>query len=336
MEPSPDGNLFEEEVDDLDLEAPDSIPLVPLGRTDVSMQYSDRKTRTRILLAAKILFECILVYGGKSVYGMVRNNFGSAAVSPQYALSNAESIIAFERSLGFFWEQEIQLFFLEYRTFIKAMDIYYGLLHFLASTCVLIYIFIFFHKRYYLWRTVFLTTTMLSLIGFACFPLMPPRLLNVCDNEYGGCATQYTFVDTLEEVGGFWSWRSKRMNGVSNHYAAMPSVHTSWSVWCALAMYPVVRPMWARVVCWLYPMVTIFCIVVTANHYIMDAVGGLMTIFVGYHMSVYLNQNFTSRPVRDWIVEWLHKGWIHVGRPAMTKVEPHLQKCGVHIPLLKP
>ena len=47
-------------------------------------------------------------------------------------------------------------------------------------------------------------------------------------------------------------------------------------------MWPLVRRRWARFLLVLYPLATLFCIVVTANHYFLDAVGGLMCLGLGY------------------------------------------------------
>jgi len=69
---------------------------------------------------------------------------------------------------------------------------------------------------------------------------------------------------------------------VSNQYAAMPSLHIAWSTWCALVMWQLTRKRWARVLIVLYPVMTLFGIVVTANHYFLDAAGGLLTLGVGY------------------------------------------------------
>ena len=76
--------------------------------------------------------------------------------------------------------------------------------------------------------------------------------------------------------------RLRRDARISNQYAAMPSLHIGWSTWCALAMWQLTRKRWARVLIVLYPVVTLFCIVVTANHYWIDAVGGLLALGVGY------------------------------------------------------
>jgi hypothetical protein len=48
----------------------------------------------------------------------------------------------------------------------------------------------------------------LALIGYAAFPLMPPRLLNDCDTKFGGCQPGFEFVDTMDVYGGLWSWRN--------------------------------------------------------------------------------------------------------------------------------
>ena len=63
------------------------------------------------------------------------------------------------------------------------------------------------------------------------------------------------------------------MQKVSNQYAAMPSLHFAWSTWCALVLVPTVRN---RALKWLaaaYPGLTLFAIVVTGNHFWLDAAG---------------------------------------------------------------
>src|SRR5438874_10427812 len=116
--------------------------------------------------------------------------------------------------------------------------------------------------------------TGLALVGFALVPLMPPRLL-----------TDHGFVDTLKQVGGLWSFDSGAMSKVSNQYAAMPSLHFGWSSWCACVLWPALRRPWAKVVVAAYPLLTLFAIVVTANHFFLDAVGGAVVFGAGYLMA---------------------------------------------------
>ena len=62
----------------------------------------------------------------------------------------------------------------------------------------------------------------------------------------------------------------------------MPSLHVGWSTWSALAVWPLLRRTWAKVLWALYPVTIFFCIVVTANHWILDAVGGWVVLAIGY------------------------------------------------------
>ncbi len=92
----------------------------------------------------------------------------------------------------------------------------------------------------------------------------------------------YGFVDTLARFGGSWSFDSGAMRDVSNQYAAMPSLHIAWSLWCAAVLVPRLRHRWSKALAASYPAFTLLAVVVTANHYFLDAVGGAITLAGGY------------------------------------------------------
>lgn len=122
----------------------------------------------------------------------------------------------------------------------------------------------------------------------AGYPLMPPRLVNSCDDPYGGCMKQYTFEDTLDTVGGLWSWKNTAVSKVSNHYAAMPSMHAGYSLWCSISMYKHSPLLVFRALAILYPLLTLYCIVVTANHYFMDAICGGLALLIATALAPYM------------------------------------------------
>jgi hypothetical protein len=215
-------------------------------------------------------------------YSLIRNTFGSASMSPRNALSNARHVISFERAVGLFHEEALQQRFLSWEPFIRFWNIFYGTFHFVVTIAVLVTLYHRFPSRYRQWRNTLASTTGLALLGFSLFPLMPPRLLTECSTQYGACLGSYNFVDTLARVGGLWSFDSGTMQSISNQYAAMPSLHIAWATWCALALIPVLRSRVLRGLLMIYPWITLFAIVVTANHYWLDAIGGLLTLFVGY------------------------------------------------------
>jgi hypothetical protein len=215
--------------------------------------------------------EALYILAFYAVYTAVRNTQGSASVSAEHARTNAHRLIGVERFLHIFQEHRIQHAFLGNRLFVQFWDVFYGTAHFIVTAVALIVMFRTMKGRYPLWRNTLACTTALALIGFATFPLMPPRLLH----EYG-------FVDTLQRYGGLWSFDSGAMQKISNQYAAMPSLHFAWSSWSALVLLPRLKRPWAKALMIAYPFITLFCIVVTANHYILDAAGGALVLTVGF------------------------------------------------------
>lgn len=206
------------------------------------------------------------------VYSFVRNQFGSAAVSEATAFRNGRAIIDIEDALRLYVEEGVQQAFLGARWFIQSWNLFYGTFHFVVTAFAIVYLFRRMPERYVRWRTTLACTTALALIGFATFPLMPPRLL---PDAYG-------YVDTLATYGGLWSFDSDAMKAVSNQYAAMPSLHFAWSTWCAFVLAPAVHRPWLKALVSAYPAATLFAIVVTANHFWLDAVGGALVLALGY------------------------------------------------------
>ena len=223
--------------------------------------------------------ELLYILGFYLVYSIVRNTQGSASVSETHAFDNAKRVISVERHLGLFHEETIQHAFVHWHGFVEFWDVFYGTAHFVVTAFALIWMFRAFKDRYPVWRNTLACTTALALIGFAFFPLMPPRLLATVPG------THYGLIDTLKTFGGLWSFDSGAMQKVSNQYAAMPSLHFAWSLWCALVLIPQLRSRPAKVLAGIYPGLTLFAIVVTANHYFLDAVGGVAVLTMGYLLS---------------------------------------------------
>ncbi len=241
--------------------------------------------------------EIVLVGVFYGVYTLVRNQFGSelGTAVKETAQNNAADVIALERALGLFGEKGIQDLFIGWDPAIQFWNIFYGFCHFAVTIGVMVFLFLRHPVRYGVQRTILAVTTAVALLGFAIYPLMPPRLLNDC-GPFGACLDNYSFVDTLVDPGGFWSFNSSAMMEISNQYAAMPSLHVAWALWCAFAAVPVVRRRWLRVLLILYPWLTLSAVMVTANHYWLDAVGALAAVAVAYPLGTRL-----ARRLPAWI-----------------------------------
>lgn len=203
-----------------------------------------------------------------AVYSFVRNlhhgNEGDA-------FRNARDLMQWQRDLGINREQAIQAWALGSRTIIIAANYFYGSLHFIVTVGVMIFLYRKWTNDYPLWRNTLGIATALALIGFAFFPLAPPRMF-----------PHLGFYDTLAHDPAFWSFNSGAVNKISNQFAAMPSVHCTWALWCACALVPRLRHIWAKLLAAAYPVITVTVIVMTANHYFLDAVGGFLVFGIGY------------------------------------------------------
>lgn len=208
-----------------------------------------------------------------AVYSFIRSaGSRNSAANASDAQANALDIIEWERRLGMYHEEALQRLFLPAETFIRFWNIYYGSFHFIVTAGALVWLYRTMPARYPLWRNTLAWTTALALIGYATYPLMPPRLL----------PASYGFVDTLATIGGLWSFDSGPVASVSNQYAAMPSMHFGWAAWSAFVLWPAARAWWKKALVVAYPIATMFAIVVTANHFVLDAAGGAVALAVGY------------------------------------------------------
>ena len=245
--------------------------------------------------------EVIYIVAVYLVYSTVRNHFGSAGGAPGHAngiaYGHALDVIDLERNLKLFFEQPLQSWYLSLPAhgFIQVWNVFYGTAHFVITAGALIWLFVRDPVRYPRWRNTLALTTLLALVGFAAFSLMPPRLLDKPVEQYGPPPSAHNehfgFVDTLEEFPTFWSFDSGGLKKLSNQYAAMPSLHTAWAMWSALVLFPLVRRRWLRALIVLDPIATFFCIIVTANHYWLDAIVGVGTLALGYVL---------ARQLTDW------------------------------------
>jgi PAP2 superfamily len=270
--------------------------------TDLAVEPEPTADRAGLRWWKELLFAAA-VY---AVYSFVRNQFGSAGGDPGPAFGHAKDIIRIEDALHLYIEPHVQQWYLDLPAngLIRAWNVYYGIAHFLVTFIAFVWMFRRDPARHRLMRNALALTTGLAVIGFAAYSLMPPRLLDD-PGPFGGCqeyapdaaaaapdgalsapgCDRFGFVDTVAEFGGWISFGDEGMKEVSNQYAAMPSMHIGWSTWTALVLVPLLRRRWAKVLAALYPVITLICILLTANHFWLDGVGGLLCLGAGYALA---------------------------------------------------
>jgi hypothetical protein len=70
-------------------------------------------------------------------------------------------------------------------------------------------------------------------------------------------------------------------------------------VWCAVAIWYCAKPLWLRILALLYPIATLLVIVGTANHFILDAVGGLVVVAAGFAVQYLMSGHQAHVPAPD-------------------------------------
>jgi len=241
------------------------------------------------------LREVGIVLGFYYVYQTIRSLANVAGVKNR-AHGNAHFLVSAEKTMFIYHEQTIQQAFLGAHWFIKAMNVYYGTLHFIITAGLLIWLYAKRHDAYRRLRNLLGATTFLALIGYWAFPLAPPRLYLQCDGNIpalgpeGGLVKPDCYVDTLAKIGGLWDYQSSAAKAIANAYAAMPSLHFGWALWCAIVIWHEIGGPRGRVLAVLYPALTLFAIVVTANHFFLDAAGGALILLGGLQIVKWLER----------------------------------------------
>jgi hypothetical protein len=242
---------------------------VPQAVTGEGEQGFLRRLRTP--RRPRLWFEVLLIAVSYWTYSLIRN-----AVPEQRgaALRNADWLWRTEHRLGIAVEESVNHTVNSVSWLVVGMNYYYATLHFVVTLAVLVWLYRSHPGRYAATRLVLFATTGVALFGYYLYPLAPPRLMN------GG-----HFVDTVMVHHTWGSMASGDLKHMSNQYAAMPSMHIGWSLWCGLTIFALARTPWIRVLGLLYPASTLLVIVATANHFWLDAVGGMLCLTFGYTLA---------------------------------------------------
>ncbi|MFF8768880.1 phosphatase PAP2 family protein [Kitasatospora sp. NPDC015120] len=251
------------------------------ARTRTSVLRDRVRDQRRSPARPRIWFELALIGLSYWVYSLVRN---AVPEQESVAQKHAGWIWDLEHSLGIAVERSVNHAVDGVGWLITGMNYYYATLHFIVTIGVLVWLYRRHPGRYVAVRTVLFVTTAIALVGFYFFPLAPPRLM-----------TDGGFIDTVKTHGTWGSMASGPATHVSNQFAAMPSMHIGWSTWCGLTIFFLARRTWVRVLGLLYPVATLVVIVATANHFWMDAVGGLLCLLVGFLAARWLYHSWVYR-----------------------------------------
>jgi hypothetical protein len=207
-------------------------------------------------LARQVLLFGAAYYLYRISRGLIDNPQGSVV-----AFQNARDLISIEQTLGFFWEPQLHDYFRDIGIFSDAAALLYMNAQTVVALSALLFIYFFHNERFYFVRNMFVASMAIALIGYIVLPTAPPRFFH----EYG-------FLDVVSDYVGVT--HDDSVNVLFNPYAAVPSMHCCFAIFFGSTLARVCKHRISRFLWGAYPFVMVWCVVVTANHWILDAVLG--------------------------------------------------------------
>jgi hypothetical protein len=113
------------------------------------------------------------------------------------------------------------------------------------------------HEGFTRFRNTILLANVIGLVGFALMPTAPPWMF-----------PHMGFVDGVNHS-------SALLRTLGNPYAAMPSLHAADALIVGWFLVSTSRTVWAKTLWASWPIWVWFCVVATANHYLLDVVAGI-------------------------------------------------------------
>ena len=199
-------------------------------------------------------------FGFLAVYQLAR---GIADRDPTAAFANGLRVIDFERHLNAFYELTFQRLVDSSHTLSVLASLTYWNSEFTVVGLALLWVYLRRNSAFVRFRNWILAANALGLIGYVLLPTAPPRMF-----------PDFGFVDTLAGVGGL-NHGSGLIEYASNPYAAMPSLHAADALIVGITLALVVRRWWAKAFWLTWPLWVWFCVMATANHFLVDVFAGI-------------------------------------------------------------
>lgn len=244
---------------------------VPARRSWMPLLPFWRKALSR----PNLLLELLLIRVCYAAYSSVRL---AATSNRATAEQHGEQIHSIEKALFIDVEQWLNHTVVKVPWLEGFLSFYYESFHFAVPLTILALLYARRPADYRWARSSLGFATLLGLLGFWLYPLAPPRLM-----------PGLGFIDTVHGDQDFAKPDYGAMTALTNQYAAMPSLHFGWSLWCGIVIAVLAPRWWMKALGLLHPLFTVTAIVATANHWVLDAVGGAAVVGAGFGLTYVLS-----------------------------------------------
>ena len=205
--------------------------------------------------------EMLLAAVAALTYFGVRNLTVGAASE---AFANADRLRELEQHAHIDWEQPLQDTLLGHGGLVTLSNWIYIWGHWPVIITAAIVLYRTRPDRYLLLRNAIFLSGAIGFLFFALLPVAPPRLVDP------------SLIDTVTLHSD--AYRALQPPGLTNQYAAFPSLHFGWNLLVGFAVWGATRNVVLRALSILGPAAMAAAVVVTANHYVIDPVAGMVVV----------------------------------------------------------
>jgi hypothetical protein len=199
------------------------------------------------------------------VYFGIRNLTVGAAGE---ALANARRVVRLEQWLGIAWEGSLQEAILTHDALVTLANWIYIWGHWPVILTAAIALYHLRPSHYVLLRNAIFISGAIGFLFFAFLPVAPPRLADPA------------LLDTVTEHSN--AYRALQPPGLTNQYAAVPSLHFGWNLLVGIVVWQATGHRLLRFLAVAGPAAMAAAVVLTANHWVLDVVAGLLVVLLAY------------------------------------------------------
>lgn len=221
------------------------------------------RTRGRSSGSAPALREFALVAGLYSVWRIARQ---LPFTHEDGAIERARAIYQLQSWLQMPDELALQRFVIDHEWLARSINAYYAILHVPALIVFLCWMWWRHRAQYPHWRNGLVYVTLGCLL-IRFIRVAPPRFLPELD-----------FVNLADRLG--FQVYGDPGTGISDQYAAMPSIHVAWAAVIACGAVAASRSNWRWVVALHLP-ITMYVVAATGHHWWLDSVVALLLLWAG-------------------------------------------------------
>ena len=200
-----------------------------------------------------------------SLYGVYEIVRGRGNTTVAAARAHTDDIVTLERHAHVFGELGVQHAVHALPAFPALLGAAYLLLHFVGTTSFIAWTYRRRREHFPFVRNTLIGATALALVGYVVFPAAPPRLAAL------------GFSDTVSS-GAHVNLSSNLLGSLYNPFAAVPSLHFGYALLVGVGMATLARRRVVRIAGAIYPLVMLFVIVATGNHFFFDAAAGAIVV----------------------------------------------------------